>query len=74
MTLFQTVGFISGFFCSVYFCTNMKTYIYLAISFASFLTYGALSIKNNFQEQKKLITSKQLKIEESLNTEKLLEM
>ena len=67
VTLFQTIGFISGFVCSVFFCTNIKTYIYLGISFTSFLTYGGLGIKNSYLELK------EANIKNAVKAEALLE-
>ena len=52
VTLFQTVGFITGFASSVYLCTYQKVYIYLGITFLSLITYSGLTIKNSFIEQK----------------------
>jgi hypothetical protein len=58
VTLFQTIGFISGFICSIYFCTSVKTYIYLGLTFLSFITYSFVSIKNSYFELKNLKKAK----------------
>ena len=68
VTLFQTFGFISGFASSVKLCTYQKAFIYLGITFLSFITYGGLSVKNSYYEQK------ELKLKENSGNDKQLEI
>lgn len=47
-TIGQTVGFISGFVCSLFLCVRTKIYIYLGISLISLITCTILFSRNNY--------------------------
>ncbi len=48
----QTVGFIIGFLCSLFFCVDFKIYVYLIISFLSLITCTILFSRNNYYKVK----------------------